>query len=64
MSTLDINKMNIIVKLAEEHLKQSDSYRFACILSNPEISFLEEQYTVLSGEEYPDARLYTLTLKK
>lgn len=60
---LNIKKINLLVKLIDEHLKNNKSYKVACYLSESEKVFLKERYILIVKEEYENILLYELALK-
>ena len=63
MGTIDMNKVNLIMTMTDEHLKKHDEYRFACNLTESEKVFLEKRYNIEEAGDFSVSKLYKLTKK-
>jgi len=64
MDPIDMNKVNLIMKMCHKHFKDHDEYRFACNLSNNEKALLEREYIIEEVDEYSVSKLYKITKRK
>ena len=65
MKTIDINKVNVILTMTKEHLIKHESYRFACELTESELTLIRGHFEIGAHDfDYSGTKLYELTKKQ